>query len=517
MWAERFGSTLVEEKDEKAVMTTAYVDLNAFRAITKAMQENRVLKFNYRNLGTKHWQARRVHPYHLACIDSHWYLFAHDVNRGAVRTFALTRMAKPAVTGEKFVKSAKFDPDEYLKGSFTVMKGDKEQLVEIEFDAWAADLVRGRQWHSSQELTELPEGAGHEDGSGLPAGTIQYRNDAGSARFLGAAPPPGHPCVVLRGLTAAKAGLEALTHTLAVQNFFLYPNGDLLDEFLDPGVRVDVIAARDDVPRPREAASREDVFGLEGSPDLAEARHPGFVGFGRDGRGVQRADARGDDDVGDDAGAEERLELADLRGVMHQRIETLSKGYKLGFQASSDHWSTHISHFIVLVEAGELARGLELHDLAANGFARAGDRRREALSRNNAGSTMLRLGRIDEAEKQEAPAPKVAEAPKPDVAEGETKAPEVHAEPAPADAGEPAPAAPQHEPAKPEGRRTRRGKAKPAKAAEAALDAPQAAASETAPPAEPAREVQPDESPAKPAGKPASRSRRPRKTEVQQG
>jgi hypothetical protein len=31
----------------------------------------------------------------------------------------------------------------------------------------------------------------------------------------------------------------------------------------------------------------------------------------------------------------------------------LQKGYKLGFQASSDHWSTHISFFTVLVEAGK--------------------------------------------------------------------------------------------------------------------------------------------------------------------
>ena len=28
----------------------------------------------------------------------------------------------------------------------------------IDFDAWATDLVRGRQWHSSQELTELSNG-----------------------------------------------------------------------------------------------------------------------------------------------------------------------------------------------------------------------------------------------------------------------------------------------------------------------------------------------------------------------
>jgi proteasome accessory factor B len=94
----------------------------------------------------------------MACIDSHWYLFAHDLNRNAVRTFALTRLAKPAVTNERFVKPADFDADEYLKGSFTVMKGDKEHEVVIECDAWATDLVRGRQWHSSQTLTELPEG-----------------------------------------------------------------------------------------------------------------------------------------------------------------------------------------------------------------------------------------------------------------------------------------------------------------------------------------------------------------------
>src|SRR5439155_721124 len=31
----------------------------------------------------------------------------------------------------------------------------------------------------------------------------------------------------------------------------------------------------------------------------------------------------------------------------------LEKGHKLGFQASSDHWSTHISYMIVLAEKNE--------------------------------------------------------------------------------------------------------------------------------------------------------------------
>ena len=103
-------------------------------------------------------QRRHVHPYHLACIDNHWYLFAHDVDRGAMRTFVLTRLAKPAATSGRFAKPKHFDPDKYLAGSFTVMKGDEQHEVVIEFDAWGTDLVRGRQWHSTQQLSERPDG-----------------------------------------------------------------------------------------------------------------------------------------------------------------------------------------------------------------------------------------------------------------------------------------------------------------------------------------------------------------------
>ncbi|GAB90273.1 YbhB/YbcL family Raf kinase inhibitor-like protein [Gordonia rhizosphera] len=41
-------------------------------------------------------------------------------------------------------------------------------------------------------VTSLPEGAGDETGSGLPAGAVTVPNDASLKRFVGAAPPPGH-------------------------------------------------------------------------------------------------------------------------------------------------------------------------------------------------------------------------------------------------------------------------------------------------------------------------------------
>ena len=39
-----------------------------------------------------------------------------------------------------------------------MFKGEGDYTVVVDFDAWGADDVRGRRWHSSQELTELGAG-----------------------------------------------------------------------------------------------------------------------------------------------------------------------------------------------------------------------------------------------------------------------------------------------------------------------------------------------------------------------
>ena len=84
-------------------------------------------------------------------------------------------------------------------------------------------------WNLPASVTELPTGAGSEGGE-LPSGVVQSRNDAGTAGFTGAAPPPGDPAhryiFAVHALDtddlgpdssapAAQVGLNLTPHTLA--------------------------------------------------------------------------------------------------------------------------------------------------------------------------------------------------------------------------------------------------------------------------------------------------------------
>lgn len=62
-------------------------------------------------------------------------------------------------------------------------------------------------------VTELPRGAGDREGSGLPEGARQLRNDGGFPGYVGAAPPAGHGphryFVVVHALDVPDMGVPA--------------------------------------------------------------------------------------------------------------------------------------------------------------------------------------------------------------------------------------------------------------------------------------------------------------------
>jgi predicted DNA-binding transcriptional regulator YafY len=97
-----------------------------------------------------------VHPYRLALAQGGVYLVAWVPHYDEFRTFALERIERLTVGEETFRKTREL-PSDLFGGSMGAFWAAPEQ-IELEFDARVATYVRGRMWHDSQQLEELPAG-----------------------------------------------------------------------------------------------------------------------------------------------------------------------------------------------------------------------------------------------------------------------------------------------------------------------------------------------------------------------
>jgi proteasome accessory factor B len=134
------------------------LDLKIFDALSKAAARREQIELAYRKPCQTKPEARVVDPYHLANINGEWYLFAYDHARKDIRTFAPARIKSVKPTGKTFERPQKFSLEKRLRDSFGVHSGEGEHEVVIRFNARAADYVREKKWHESQQLRELKGG-----------------------------------------------------------------------------------------------------------------------------------------------------------------------------------------------------------------------------------------------------------------------------------------------------------------------------------------------------------------------
>lgn len=134
------------------------LNLEIFDTLAKATASRRQLELKYRKAGNAQGEVRVVDPYHLANINGEWFLFAYDHLRKDIRTFTPARIQSIRVTGKTFTRSQKFSLEKRLRGSFGVHSGEGEFEVGLRFNAHAADYVREKKWHESQQLRELKGG-----------------------------------------------------------------------------------------------------------------------------------------------------------------------------------------------------------------------------------------------------------------------------------------------------------------------------------------------------------------------
>jgi proteasome accessory factor B len=134
-------------------------DLELFETVSQAVLRSVELEFEYRKLNSKGYEQRRVRPLHIASLENQWYVFAEDLERKDLRTFALPRMRSVRLTNTKFRRPANFSISKVLSGSFGVFEGGKKHRIKLQFDAFAARLVSERTWHESQKFREAKDGS----------------------------------------------------------------------------------------------------------------------------------------------------------------------------------------------------------------------------------------------------------------------------------------------------------------------------------------------------------------------
>ncbi|MEM9400201.1 MAG: WYL domain-containing transcriptional regulator [Verrucomicrobiota bacterium] len=137
---------------------SAIADLKLFEKLSQSVMRSCAIRFDYKKLQASDSEMREVNPYHLASIDNQWYLFAYDKSRKDIRTFALPRISNVLLLNETFVIPPDFSISEMLKNSFGVFSGKDMHEVRIHFDAWAAQLIKEKFWHPSQQIKDLPDG-----------------------------------------------------------------------------------------------------------------------------------------------------------------------------------------------------------------------------------------------------------------------------------------------------------------------------------------------------------------------
>lgn len=133
-------------------------DLTVFNALSAAVLKGVEVGFDYRKPGATSTTPRRVRPYHLANRENSWYLVGYDLEREALRTFALPRIGTVGATPTTFMRPADFSPEKFFASALGVLGGEGDFRVVIRFNATVAERVREREWHESQELRELPGG-----------------------------------------------------------------------------------------------------------------------------------------------------------------------------------------------------------------------------------------------------------------------------------------------------------------------------------------------------------------------
>jgi predicted DNA-binding transcriptional regulator YafY len=149
--SKRFRVGLGPVKDYRALR-------DQIAALSQATANKKRIEICYKALSTGEENKRTVDPYQMWAMNGCFYLIGYCHLRNSVRTFAMDRINDFTIMDASFEVPCEFSLEDYLQTAFRVMTG-KPEVVKVWFRASAAQVVKERIWHPTQEIRDQEDGS----------------------------------------------------------------------------------------------------------------------------------------------------------------------------------------------------------------------------------------------------------------------------------------------------------------------------------------------------------------------
>lgn len=133
-------------------------DTDVYNTLHAAIDEKRIVRFEYDSLFDGKVIDVTLHPYHLHYAVRAWYVIGRCVKHGDERTYKLGRVRSIEVTDKHFRLNRPFSIERYLGSAWQMIPEGKEHNIELLFEPKVARNVAEVRWHDSQSHTMLPDG-----------------------------------------------------------------------------------------------------------------------------------------------------------------------------------------------------------------------------------------------------------------------------------------------------------------------------------------------------------------------
>jgi len=156
---ERPAADWVRQRVAFTDFPPAEIPPEVWSAVLESLRANRTLELAYAKPGETA-ATRRVDPYGLIVSEGDWYLYTHDHQRNARRTFLIARIERATPTDARFEVPADFDLATYVREGFAGLQADGEPVrtVRVTFTTEASPAAAERKWHPDQRETWDSEG-----------------------------------------------------------------------------------------------------------------------------------------------------------------------------------------------------------------------------------------------------------------------------------------------------------------------------------------------------------------------